>query len=630
MSDIISTASETHRQVARPRFVDTRLFGWVDLGCACIAGVLWYVSNGALGPWPLLIAGIPWVARLANKRLPVRRTRLDPLLLAFLLSALFSSWIGYNQIQSWDKLWLIVGSIVIFYAVAGQHPDNIWPIVLGVGLFSLAVAVYFLMTNDWQSAPAKIEFINDLAMQWGQIRPTALSGLHHLHPNVAGGIMAMLFPLAMAGGIFASREWRWGGIIAAAMISILIGVSLIMTTSRGALLALACGLAAWLMWVLAGRLDKRLFLSRRQTLTLTFAVIFGVGLTVVLLAPGGLVGLLDALPGPANAGSRLTISRDAVSLIGDFPFVGAGLGSFDGLYSQYIRVIPNHYLIHSHNFFLDVGVEQGLLGLILVLMMMGAAFWWLSDPTQSDSQQLVRRRSLLSGALFATLVVLCVHGLVEDPLYGSRALLLLWLPLGLTSTLFAPLTDSRSDAERMRINRLGLVVAGLTLIAVAGSMLMSRTNLMAMVEATSGALEMARVELVDYPTNEWSDGHEAAQLQDTRTRFDRALVLNPANRTAWHRLGLIAMSERDYETAARSLREAYRLDPQHPGIRKSLAYSLIWSGQLDDGVRLIAQFPEAQVELSAYVWWWEEKGQKEFSVRAEEALEMLEATAPSP
>lgn len=604
--------------------LDTRRFAWVDLGCALAAGALWYISDGRLGPWPLLIAGIPWVARVAGGRFPVRRTQFDLLLWAFLASAILAALIAYNPALAADKLWLIIGAAAIFYALAGQRSANIWPIVYGTGAFAVAVAVYFLLTHDWQVLPAKIGFVNDMALQWMRLRPDWFSSAHQLHPNVAGGIMAMLFPLALAGGIRATRDWHRAAMFIAAGGGFLLSASLVLTTSRGAWLALVFGLVAWVLWIGAGRLTERLYLSRRQTLALLFLVLGGIGLTLILLSPGGLVGVLDRLPGPANAGSRLSVSRDAIDMIGDSPVIGAGLGAFDGLYSQYIRVIPTHFMIHGHNFFLNVGVEQGLVGLALVLGMLVLAFWWLADPQQSNPRHTLHQRSLLAGALFASLVVLCVHGLVEDPLYGSRAVLLLWLPLGLTAFLF-PRRAAKASAAADR--RPAIVVAGVLLVLGVTLALVYRTSLAATYHSSRGVLEMARVELAGYPTNRWSDGREATDLTGAAARFQRAIELDATNRPAWHRLGLIAMLRRDYEAAVASLSQAHQLDPGHSGIRKALAYADIWSGRQEEGVLLLSDLPEAQSELDAYQWWWNEQGEPELSIRAAAALEALRAAA---
>lgn len=628
MSDTLTATAQPNKSAGKSRLVESRRFGWVDLACALIAGAAWYLSDGRLGPWPLLIAAVPWVIRVIAGRFPVRRTRLDLLMLGFLVSAGVSAAIAYNSELAWGKFWLIVGAVVIFYAFAGQRSANIWPIMVGIGLFAVAVASYFLLTHDWIEAPAKIGFVNSIALQWMQFRPDLLSGAHQLHPNVAGGIMALLFPLALAGGIRATREWHKLAMLIIIGGALLVSASLILTTSRGAWLALAGGLAAWALWIGAGELHQRLYLSRRLTLGLLLLVIAGLGLTFVLLTPGGILGLLDRLPGPANAGSRLAISGEAIDLIGDFPIVGAGLGSFDGLYSQYIRVIPSHYLIHGHNLYLNLGVEQGLVGLAFVLAMIGSAFWWLADPDKSQPRRTLHGRSLLAGAIFATLVVMCIHGLVEDPLYGSRGVLLLWLPLGLTVSLFPRHPRRNTEDDGNRHTRL-IVLGGLVALVILFSLLFWNP-IVSYIESSRGALEMARIELVDYPTNRWSDGHEVSELSGAESRFQRAVLLNHDNRTAWHRMGLIAMLRRDYTLAAEQLANARQLDPNHRGIQKSLAYSLIWSGQSEQGISLLTDLPEAHDELSTYAWWWDTQNRPELGQQASDALQLLNSENTSP
>ena len=624
------TAGDQPSQRSRPsRLIDSRRFAWVDLGCALFAGALWYVSDGKLGPWPLLIAGIPWALRVAHGRFPVRRTRFDYLLWPFLATAVLAALVSSAPEIAGDKLWLIVGAATLFYALAGQRAVNVWPIIIGIGLFAATLAVYFFMTNDWELLPAKIDTINDLALSWMHLRPSWLEGSHQLHPNVAGGLLAMLFPLALAGGIRATRDWQRAAMVPAAGVGILLSASLAFTSSRGAWLALLSGLLAWVIWIGAGQLHQRLALSRRQTLAALIASLAGIALTVALLTPGGLLGLLDRLPGPASAGSRLMISRDTIDLIGDYPLLGAGLGAFDGLYSQYIRVIPNHFLIHSHNLFFDVGLEQGLAGLLLLLGMLGVAFWWLADPSDSRPRRSLHGRSLLAGALFASLVVLCVHGLVEDTLYGSRAVLLLWLALGLAGVLF-PRRNSAPREVPIAANKPALIVVSGLLLAGLVFALANRSAIISRYESNRGALEMARVELASYPTNAWTDGSEVARLSGAEARFAEAVQLDPRNRTAWHRLGLLAMMRREYGTATGYLSEAHELDPAHRGINKALGYSEIWSGQVAEGVRLLATVPEAQSELGVYAWWWDTQERPELSQLAKEALTALAGEAPTP
>lgn len=625
---VTAPADTSHAGHTLYTFTDSRRYAWLTLACALAAVALWYVSAGRLGAWPLLIALPPWGIRLAAGRAPFKQTRFDPLLWIFLLSAAAGAWVSHNQPDAWSKFWLIAGSVILYYALAGQRAPNLWRIITGLAVFGGAIAVYFLATHDWNAIPAKIETINQIGLRWMQLRPAALGSLHGLHPNVAGGLIALLFPFALAAAVRAGRKGLGGMLLAAVGSGLLMSAGLAFTTSRGAWLALAGGLLTWLVWAQSSRVSDLLFLSRRKAFGLVMLLLLGLGITFILVTTGSLVAALDQLPGPASAGSRLEITRDALDLAGDFWLTGGGLGSFDGLYSQYIRVIPHHFLIHSHNLFLNVAVEQGSISLVALIVMLAMAFWWLIAPRQPAYRRSVRGFSLANGATLAALVVIILHGLVDDPLYGSRGVLFLWLPLGLAAFLF-PLRRSWIETFQSA-DQPTLIAMGIIIIVTAGLLVAFRSPVLAAWQSNVGALEMARVELRGYPTGEWSDGREVADLASARTRFERSLAFNPNNRTALHRLGLIAMLERDYESAKDSLFSAYLLDRDHKGIKKALMYTYVWTDNVPQAMPLLTEFSEAHSELSTYQWWWSQMGYPDLSQAAEDARIQLEALPSQP
>ncbi len=609
-------------------FVESRRFAWLSLVCALVAAALWYTSGGRLGAWPLLVGLLPWGIRLSTGRSPFRQTRFDPLLWIFLLSAAVSASISYNQPDAWGKFWLIVGAAILYYALAGQRAPNLWPIITGLAITGGAIAVYFLATHDWSAIPAKIEAINRVGLRWMELRPSALSGLHDLHPNVAGGLMAMLFPFALASAARGFRKNRSGMLATAVLAGTMMSVGLAFTTSRGAWLALIGGIVAWAMWMGTDQLAEILYLSRRKVFGLTLLLLLGLGLTLTWMTSGSLSGMLENLPGPDSAGSRLEISHDALDLVGDFWLTGGGLDSFDGLYSQYIRVIPYHSLIHSHNLFLNVAVEQGIIGLAVLIAMLLWAFWWLIDPHRSGYRRSIHGFNLINGATLAALFVICLHGLVDDPLYGSRGVLLLWMPLGLVACLF-PLRKNWVEMLRT-IEQPAWIAIGVGVTLSAALLIIFRGPIMSSWQSNLGALEMARIELRGYPTGEWSDGSEVTELGSARMRFERALQFNADNRTALHRLGLMAMLERDYESAQGYLYPAYLLDRGHKGIRKALMYSYVWSGKIPQALPLLKAYPEATAELGVYQWWWDQRGFPHLSRLAEDANIQLKALISKP
>lgn len=618
MTDEVAAEGPPMRSQA---LVSSRAFALVDLGCALGAAALWYLSEGRLGFWPLLIAAVPWIVRAASGAAPLRRTRFDDWLFLFLVMALVGAWAGYSGPIAHAKFWLLAGALVLFYAMAAQPTSNIWTVATLFGYGGAAVSVYFLLTNDWNALPAKFAGIETLGAHWMTIRPGLLARTHSLHPNVAGGIVAFLFPLLLAAILRSFRKGNWPVAMLGAGAALVSLAGLALSASRGAWIALGSALVAWALWVAAGYLRRRLFLSRRVTLAVMLLVVAGLGLSAALLLSDGLAGALDRLPGPPSAGSRLVISRQSVDLIGDFPLTGGGLGSFDGLYSAYIRVIPNHALIHGHNVFLNLGLEQGLAGLAALLGLLATAFWILADPVHSHPRPGFRGLHLLSGALFAMLVVFCVHGLVDDPLYGSRGALLLFAPFGLTAAVFphrGPGLATVGARDRRIRTAIGLAAGALLL-----SMLLFRRDILSVWESDLGSLEMARVELAGYPSSEWSDGSELALLAATEARFERAVTANGANRAALYRLGRIAMAQRDFPAAVEYLNRAYQTDPGHDGIRKLLGYNLVWSGQIEDGVELLQSVPDATAELDAYRWWWAQQGRPDIGEHAAQARQRL-------
>lgn len=621
MNDGMAVTTDKSRSRSWRVFVNSRHFAWIHLGCALSAAATWYISDGRAGPWPLFIAGMPWLVRGISGQFPIPHTRFDPFILLFVAGASVGVWVAYDQSAAIEKFWLILGGMFLFYALAGQRAANLWPLLTGIAFFGGGVGLYFLLTHDWNEVPAKIDAFNQLGLRLMRIRPAVFQNLHRLHPNVAGGVIALLLPYAM---VAAARVLRKRRFLLALLIFDSLGImalALALTTSRGAWVALVGGLVAWLMWIGSGYLAGSLFLSRRKTLGLAGLMLLGVALSAVLLSPGGLPGYLERLPGPASAGSRLQLAQDALDLAGDYWLTGAGLNSFDGLYSQYIQVIPFHAVIHSHNLFLNALIEEGVLGFVSLGAILALSFWWLSDPKLSGYRRSIRGFPLAAGATFATLVILCLHGLVDDPLYGSRGILLLWLPVGITAMLFPSRQSLRELIQSAQSS--ALILPGIITVLAALLLLAFRSPILSAWHSTLGAIDMARVELAGYPSGEWSDGSEVAGMDTAVAQFNRALLYDRDNRTAWHRLGLVAMLNRDFEAAADSLYNAYLLDRDHRGIRKSLAYAYLWSGDLEQAMPLLQEIPEAEQELANYAGWWQSQGYPILSERAQAARDAL-------
>jgi tetratricopeptide (TPR) repeat protein len=140
---------------------------------------------------------------------------------------------------------------------------------------------------------------------------------------------------------------------------------------------------------------------------------------------------------------------------------------------------------------------------------------------------------------------------------------------------------------------------------------------------------MAQIELRVWPPSAGSDAQTAASLHGINRWFKAAVGLDPSNRTAHHRLGLLAVEQRNFSQAVRHLSLAHAIDGDHRGVVKSLGYTYIWLGEFDRALPLLKAIPEARYEMEIYIWWWGTQGREDLAGRASQGLELLErAGAP--
>ena len=589
-------------------------FALLDVGLVLVAGALWY-ARPELGPWPLALALAPWVLRMAVGRLPFRRTSLDIFFLIFLVTAGVGLWAAYDHARGLAKLWLILDGVLLFYALAAQPKANLWRLAWGFSGFALVVSVYYFLSHDWDASPAKIEALNRIGLAWMDMRPEL--PLRALHPNVVAGMAAMTVPFLVAVIFRGQAEGRIGEAVASGGLLGFALFAILMTTSRGAWLALGAALVIWTLWGVSGQFTRYSRISRGSNFLTFFGILVVLAGFIVFTTPGGLVGLADALPGPSHTGSRLDLMRGLSYLISDFPFTGGGLDAFPGLYSQYILVTPFYIVEHGHNLFLDVSLEQGLFGGLALLGILGVSFWQIG---RAAAEEVDGAENLLLAAALVGMIVMTIHGLMDDALYGSRAQILMWAApgfgLAVRERRAAPGSASGADIR-------ALATAGVGVLVLLIYVFLFRDALSIVWRTNFAAVQMARTELADFPTGEWADGSEAGDLTPAAAEFEAVIRENPGNQTARFRLGLIGLLIRNFDVAVEHLETAFQSAPGHPGIRKSLAYAYVWTDRPEEALALMDDIPEVSTEMRNYTGWWRSQGREDLAAKAETILALL-------
>jgi O-antigen ligase len=519
--------------------------------------------------------------------------------------------------------------VALFYAFQNAAPlgrKRVWLL----SIFGAAVAVYFLATHDWMTSPSKIPALTRL----GQVlqSPVPSLAVHRLHPNVAGGILAMMAPFAglvtlwssrnlghrslpVAGATVRAMDWLAIGVALACLLLILFG--LVMSTSRGAWIALGCSLLLAAMWALCCRATRSAPTLGSWLFPVLVVVLLLAVLAVAAAWPGGIVAALRALPGPETGVSRVELLRNSLSLVRDYPLIGAGLGSFQMLYSTYVLFLHVGYIVHSHNLLVNVAVEQGLWGVLALLWMWGVLGAMLrarlkarkAGRPASDASGDDRTAALAAAVL--CLVVVLVHGMVDDVLYGSRAVLLLFLPLGFgfrSTETRAAARGSRAWLSRWQLH----VPASLTMILILA--LLWRKPLLSLFYGNLGAVHQSQAELSVYSWPDWplqDEVRRSIDLSRPISEFERALALDPRNATAHRRLGMIDLSMGRYEQALPHLEAAYVAEPSSDVTRSLLGEAYVANGRLAEGLILLSSVGDSGGRLAARVFWYGYIGDEE-------------------
>ena len=560
-------------------------FPYFDLFCALGAGGLWYLRP-ELGLWPLVLGLLPWLIRLLTGGRLTRRTPYDLPLLLFLLTAGLSVWAAYDRPAALAKFWVIVGGLLIFYAFANyreKRPDPFWLLAS----FGAGVTLYFLATNDWATYPGKLAIVTRIGQAIQGLIP-AVPG-HRLHPNVVGGILATTLPFGGAAVWQAAHQRQRGLAFLLAAVWAFTLFGLFMTTSRGAWLAVAAAMAAaglWGLFVWFGSAQNNHWLFNG------LMVVAGLGTVALFVTRPELLRLF----GDSN---RPELMRNSLILIQEYPLIGAGLDGYLMLYSTYSFLIHVGFSVHAHNLFINVAIEQGIPGVLALLWLaLLVGYGWWQETRRGEG---VRPGIAVAGL---TLIIICLHGLVDDPLYGSRAVLLLFLPMAFA----VPSAPSQPAARPARQQA---VIWALGATGVMMFLFFGWRSLPATWFANLAAIEQSRMELGVYSWPEWSVQDEVRrQLELTRpvALYERALSIDPTNAAANRRLGQIELSLAEYDNALVHLEQAYAITPWDNATRQLYGEALIVTGRVNEGAAQWSTVNNSEQQLILRAFWYEHIG----------------------
>lgn len=259
-----------------------------------------------------------------------------------------------------SALWCIAlvlwGVTTLAWSVAPEEASARLPTIFSIVALYLAAVCFRVSERE-------LRIVCLLAMMGGALAATAgvISGFDADTPNVGRATLSvagqtanpngvgqsLLLPIGAAIGLLVSSRNILGRVIALAVIGA-IGAAIFLTMSRGSLLALTIMLCVLLL---------------RSRVRWQVVVVVGVLAGLVQFMPDMFFQRIDMLiTGEEASGARRTeIWKVGLTLLPRFGWFGSGLDTFP--------TIAGVDALGTHNTYLGVWVEQGVVGLALLLMM---------------------------------------------------------------------------------------------------------------------------------------------------------------------------------------------------------------------------------------------------------------------
>jgi O-antigen ligase len=320
-------------------------------------------------------------------------------------------------------LLLQIAALTVYFAAVlafTDSPKRYRLLARLVVVFGFLLAVFGLL--QFFTSPDKIYWLRELP----QSRPFGpFINRHHFAGYME---MTLALPLGMifSGAIEAERRPLY------IFVAVMMGVALILTNSRGGMVSLVA--VIFFLVVVTGlqkssTSDDDAPQSRARAAMLRAAL--GLGL-IAALALGALTlggeGALTRFFGTVTASDPTTGRAHfwsvALQIFRDHPIIGAGLGSFGLMYTQYDTRNGLLRVDHVHNDYLQVLTDVGIIGAALGLLFI---YWLFRQGFARRETKDLYRRGVTTGALAGCFGVL-VHSFFDFTLHTtSNSLLFLVL-----------------------------------------------------------------------------------------------------------------------------------------------------------------------------------------------------------
>ncbi|MBQ1244615.1 MAG: O-antigen ligase family protein [Clostridia bacterium] len=390
----------------------------------------------------LIICSVSYLRKLLLNKRSFRFTPCDLFVLIFMLFYLFGGLFSASPESKGSAIVYFIVMAVYFLASNLLSNKRVVGNMVGVILFSgFLIAVFGIfqqlsgeMVANWLD-PRAFDYIT------GRISST------FDNPNVFASYIIMILPFAF---VNARERFTPFLLFSRALIIVVLGASLVFTWSRGAWLGAIVSILALAIFSL--RKSPRILVA-----------LFAFIPNVILLLPRAITQRFSSIFSfldtnvDSSVSYRFTVWKDSLSLLKDNLFGGVGVGS-----EAYKEAMLHYGSIgveaaeHSHNLYLQIGVELGIFALLTFCLIL--IFTLRNCYSVEFSANETGARHICTASL-CSCIALLTNGLFDHVWYNYRVCLFFWLALGLCSASYRTgISEQRQiDYQASRISNIANV-----------------------------------------------------------------------------------------------------------------------------------------------------------------------------
>ena len=234
------------------------------------------------------------------------------------------------------------------------------------------------------------------------------------NPNILAEYLIMIIPISISLFWYSKKIHKKAIFLGISLILMLV---LVLTLSRGGWIGFAFGILIFVLLI-----EKRLLLS-----------IIPLALGGIYFLPQSILSRILSIGNLRDSSNayRIKIWNITLDIIRDNWLVGVGFGyiPFKHTFETYIRTMPAY---HSHNTYLQITGEMGILGLIVFLTFIFIIYKYSIKRLIKGEDRYIKT---MAGGVLAGLAALLGHGTVESVLYLPKIIITFWTLVALVLAL---------------------------------------------------------------------------------------------------------------------------------------------------------------------------------------------------